>query len=115
MAFPSVEDPAEEVVEEEPEVPEGLDPITTEPPFDLTDVPPYPPPAGFEVLSTWNDGDNVMRGTIYAATNGAPNALIAPGTRPEPTEHEEHEVPDTFVADAVEHEVPDTFVADAVI
>jgi len=72
-----VEDPAEEVVEEEPEVPEGLDPITTEPPFDLTDVPPYPPPAGFEVLSTWNDGDNVMRGTIYAATNGDPNALIA--------------------------------------
>jgi len=75
-----VDDPEEAVEdpdEAEEEAPDALPPVTTQPPFDLTDIPPYPLPAGFEALYTWNDGDNVMRGTIYAATNGDPGALVA--------------------------------------
>ena len=63
--------------EAEPEAEEGDDaPLEEEPALDLSDIPAYPVPAGFEVLETWDDGD-FMRGTIYAATNGDEAALLA--------------------------------------
>lgn len=70
-------DPDAVLPDEEDAAPEELPPPTTEPPYDLSDIAPYPVPAGFQVLEAWNDGDNTMRATIYAATNGDPAALVA--------------------------------------
>lgn len=56
----------EELVEEEPT---GVD--------DLSDIPEYPVPAGFEVLDGWLDGENLIRVTIYAAAEADEAALVA--------------------------------------
>lgn len=65
----------EDPVEEEEGAEEEEEAVEEPPANDLTDIPPYPVPAGFEVLETWNDGDFV-RVSIYAATNGDEAALL---------------------------------------
>ena len=70
-------DPTDPADPADPETPELLLP-DPEPKAanDLSDIPPYPPPAGFEVLQTWDDGDNAVRATIWAAAAGDEAALV---------------------------------------
>jgi hypothetical protein len=53
-----------------------LAPPTTEPANDLSDIPDYPVPAGYRILDRWNDGDDLVRSTIWAAPSGDAGALV---------------------------------------
>jgi hypothetical protein len=72
------EEPAEDDPDADLEDPDAVEdePADTEPPAnDLSDIPAYPVPAGFDILDRWNDGDNHVRSTVWAAPDGDPGAL----------------------------------------